>query len=310
MRYYICILLLLLANKTALSASFDERFEPLGLNYAIAQWTDEDDWAIEVNYAFKYTLFNCEDWVDAPLIGCKKDDDIRFNFYFKYIGEFDFYAGTRDSGPVINRTSNPAFHFLFKLKGRKYVDWFDIGIEHRSNGQVTDADDIDTNPTSPTFGLHQTEIEDQNNNHEYFDTISRSADYLSISLGGSFGKNLNYSVSGKIYNSSTEESNITWGKLAEKGVKFKDYDLLSLSINKKFMLTNTHIQHIILGAEYTIGLEAFNADSLDVNLIIPWQSSSGWEIPLLVRAHIGPMDRLSNYAKEINSIGIGLVFTY
>lgn len=309
MKKTVLAILMCSACGSAIAEGFSNRFEPLGMNYALPQWTDGDEWAMEVNYSFKYTLFNCELWAETPLLGCKSDDDVRFNFYFKYNGEFDFYADSRESGPVINRTSNPAFHLLFKLKDRKNIEWFDIGIEHRSDGQVVDANDKDTDPGSPTFGQYLTQIAYQNDNHKYFDYLSRGANYLSLSVGGKFGNGGKFSLSGKVYDSS-EESYITWGELAGEDVKFKDYDLIRLNVSKAFKLDSLKFPVVTLGAEYTVGLEGFNTDSIDINLITPWRSTSGWEIPILIRAHFGPMDRLSDYTQERNSIGVGVAFSY
>jgi hypothetical protein len=49
--------------------------------------------------------------------------------------------GTRTSGPVINRISNPAIHIFNRIPGKSLplgIRYFDIGFEHRSDGQVTE----------------------------------------------------------------------------------------------------------------------------------------------------------------------------
>jgi len=165
-------------SASASSNGFGDRFFPYGTNYALPQFTNGDDRAFEVQYSFKYILFDCEKSQLIPPIKCSTDDGKGLNVYFSFTGEFDFYLGSRESGPVVNRTSNPVFHMrwdILEKKSSDYIEWYDIGFEHRSDGQVVSADLQDSNPASPTFGQYLTEIELQNGNHEYFDTLSRGA---------------------------------------------------------------------------------------------------------------------------------------
>jgi len=156
-------------SAVASSNEFGDRFFPYETNYAIPQFTNGDDRAFEVQCSFKYILFDCEKSQLIPPIKCSTADGKGLNVYFSFTGEFDFYLGSRESGPVVNRTSNPAFHMrwdILEKKGSDYIEWYDIGIEHRSDGQVVSADLKDSNPASPTFGQYLTEIELQNGNHE------------------------------------------------------------------------------------------------------------------------------------------------
>lgn len=295
---------------SAHASEFNNRFMPYDMNYALSQWTADDEWAAEVQYSFKYIFYNCILHNEKNVFGCQENAKSKAHLYLKYTGEFDFYAGSRDSGPVINRTSNIALQVRWDMQATaKYLKWYDIGIEHRSDGQVTDANLKDDDPASPSVGQYLTEIEYQKGNHEYFDTLSRGADYISLSFGGALSDSIKYSLKYKIYD-NTEESNITWGELAGTDTDFADYDLMTFSIAKKISTGKDGIRIITLAADYTAGRGGLDTDSIDVSLIIPLKSEDGWDIPLLIRAHAGPMDRLSDYTRSRDSIGVGLAFSF
>jgi hypothetical protein len=300
-----------------------QRFKPYGLNYGIWQFTEDDEQALEVQYSFKYALYDCQRYNEKGWFGCGKDARTKLSGFFSYTGKFDFYMFTRNSSPVINRTSNPALHANLEHEHNNGLfAWGDLGIEHRSNGQVVEVNTKDTNPASPTFGQYQTEIEYQKGNHEYFDRLSRDANYFNLAIGvkrmsepnpkaiwldRKTETNLDLGV--KLY--FTDDSDVTWGKYAGTGSRFKDFDLVRLRAHHTVKGLHNKFPEIIVGLEYLIGRKAFSTDSLDLYLIAPFISKNGgWEIPLMLKGHLGPMDRLSDYTRSVNSIGVGLVFSY
>lgn len=312
----ISALVFLLLNLCAFSAhaNFDDRFQPYGTNYAIIQATDGDERAIEVGYSFKYIIYNCELWgketAVEEFLSCPSNNKARF--FFSYTGEFDFYMGTRDSGPVINRVSNPAFHLKFvdTDETNPIIDWIDFGIEHRSNGQVVDANLVDNTPGSPTFGQTLTQIQFNQGDHKYFDTISRGANYLSAAIGFDTEKYGDLSLSVKAY--LTNDSNITWGPLAGTDTSIRDYDILNINYAYKQTTPWNSVPEITYTLEYVVGKEGFDTDSADIGIIFPlkFEGLNGWRIPWYLRMHIGPMDRLSDYTQERNSIGFGTAFSF
>ena len=307
---------LLFIVSTTVSGQFTDRFQPHGDfdNYVIWQETDGDDGSLQARYSFKYNFFDCEignEKDQESFTICKDTASAKFYGYFSFTGEFDFYLGTRPSGPVINRTSNPAFHGLWEFSdSSKFFNWIDVGIEHRSNGQVVDANEKDDTPGSPTFGQFLTEIEFQNNNLEYFDAISRSANFLSVAIGKHQSEQFGWSTSYKFY--FNDESEITWGDLADKDVSIKDFDILRFEFFDTYSLgsNDSSFPEITLAVEYTIGEELDKTDSVDLNIIFPYRTKYGWKIPWTLRIHSGPMDRLSNYTESIDSIGLGINFLY
>ncbi|MCG7984072.1 MAG: hypothetical protein JAY90_15145 [Candidatus Thiodiazotropha lotti] len=303
MKSKIIIYLLVIYSSQTFANFASIRFEAHDTNYALGQWSENDEWALEAQYSFRYNFFSCDLFNRPAILGCKDENKTDIELFFKYTGKFDFYLDSRDSGPIINRLSNPALHlrWIYKDKNRS-INMFDLGLEHRSNGQTVDADELDLNPNSPTYGQHIAEIEHQNNNHQYFDTISRGADYLSLTLGGVVWKNLEYELSTKLYFNS-EESQVTWGKLAGNKTSFKDYDTINLKLTKELSKTlKTEI-------DYKVGLSGLATDSADIYLMYRWSSKTeGWNIPIFFKAHFGPMERLSDYTNSITSYGLGILF--
>jgi len=64
--------------------------------------------------------------------------------FFTCSGEFDIYVGKRGSSPVLNRISNPAFHWVLARTGSDFSapegrTRIDFGLEHESDGQTTEV---------------------------------------------------------------------------------------------------------------------------------------------------------------------------
>lgn len=304
-----------------------ERFRSYQPNYAIWQQTDGDEDSLEAHYSFRYlfsepdcmTPYRANRRTARETLKCIKKHNRRKEFFFTFTGEFDFYVSSRDSGPVINRISNPALHFRKYLGkstnlGAMSLRWLDLGLEHRSNGQVVEADVTIDDPGSADFGRFRTQVEFESNNHEYFDALSRSANYLSIegkfqvgkyydqdeSLCDTTAKCMQLYVSVKPFYSNVE-ADVTWGSLANTDVTFSDYDRLRIIAANKFA------DDVELSLEWTIGDEGFDTDSININLGYPI-SVWGMKLPLYIRYHHGPMNTLSDYTREQNAWGIGLRF--
>jgi len=107
------------------------------------------------------------------------------------------------------------------------------------------------------------------------------------------------------------ETDITWGPLADQGVKMRDYDRFRFILNYTFggrRLDRTRGEQPSLFAEWTVGDKALQSDSLNIGLYLPIPTRSG-RLPLFARLHLGPMETLSNYTQSQSSFGVGLMFT-
>jgi outer membrane phospholipase A len=252
-------------------------------------WAGNDEAALRAHYSFRYSVyrFGRAHWLR----------DQESEVFLAYTGEFDFYMATRTSSPVINRISNPAVHFRTcgSCAGDTWQTWLDFALEHRSNGQVGDVES--------TQGAAEAQAAYDARDREYFDRISRGSNYFSLTLytpeplhiGGATLR-----TRAKVY--LTQSTQVTWGPLANRGVRIADYDRASLLWRQK--LPAVFGRSTRLEVEWIVGDSGLKTDSLNVGLHFNVNRS----FPFYARLHIGPLNTLSNYTQRQDSIGIGLRF--
>jgi hypothetical protein len=264
---------------------FPDRFVPYEPSYVILRRAADDERAMQAHYSFRYILHSSD-----PHNGeCDGNPACNHEFYFSYTGEFEFYVGgTRPSSPVVNRLNNPALHY------RRYFGedrwWIDLGVEHRSNGQVADL----TAPDEIGRAQHAY----ASNDHAYFDTVSRSANYLSLE-GFKLVGEVSALAKLKLYQNG-EESNVPWVPALAGHTKFSHYDRLRLTARMPFGCA------FETGIEWTVGDLGLKTDSWDWDLA--YYPDALFRIPVYVRYHHGPMRVLSNYTQDQQSIGFGIKF--
>lgn len=311
------------AKPSARDFPFDRRITAYEPSYAVLQKAAGDEGAARVHYSFKYCLAKfSQDETNT----CRNDyvSQEQSVFYFSYTGEFDFYAYTRPSGPVINRLNNPAFHLRI-YKDSAYsdcipftavfgcihlpqaIDWADLALEHRSNGQVFEV-------TNPAISANA-QAAYASNNHAFFDAISRGSNYLSIEAKRKFkpeqcvkrgecnkegkGDDESFSIYAKVKLYATQDSEVTWGPLAGKGVSISDYDRV------KFLLSHSFADKSEAALTWTIGDKGLSTDSWEVDYLLNRDAP----LPLYLKYHNGPMHTLSNYTQNQHYFGIGIKFT-
>ena len=254
-------------------------------------WAARDEAAARVQYSFKYTWNN-----QSPATSFEEELLAQgIEVFSSYTGMFDFYAGTRDSGPVINRTSNLGFLHV-RIPGQKLnLDRtaLEISLEHRSDGQVFEP----TTSTGSATAQQNYASADSEARH-FFDTLSRGSNYLGLQASWAArpaGHTLHLRAGYHLYLSQNSE--ITWGPLKDSGRTIRNYDLLTL---QAALPTD---RHGTWSAVWRLGSSGLATDSLDLSWQAPWR-----HIPLYARIHLGPMNTLSNYTQRQDSLGIGLVF--
>jgi outer membrane phospholipase A len=273
-------------------------------------WAKDDESALPAHFSFKYSFCGprvgrggSEEPVEAPISPislCPTWAVVnKAEIFVAYTGEFDFYLGTRASGPVINRLSVPGAYVRLPLRalpilgnGWEDVDSLEIGYEHRSNGQVTEV-----------TGARGTEIARANyagGNREYFDTISRSANYFTLAIDRRAPLNAkNFDLNAKLrFVSGSQDSNVTWGPLADAGHRLSSYDRLELRAS--YRLPGPHRVDV----QWRVGDKGLSTDSWTFG----WLWNIG-ELPLYFRYHRGPMNTLSNYTQRQDSFGVGLLLS-
>lgn len=277
-------------------------FEP---NYAIWQDTSGDAQALEAHYSFRYLLTrpHCTpgrdlypDYTLNQMQNCINNWSARTEIFLAYTGEFDFYAGSRASSPVVNRISNPGI-YLRRHTPQLFTQWVQFSVEHRSNGQVTEIDETDA-------GTLKTQIAYQKGDSEYLDGISRGANYLRAETKLKLAEQANLYVSAKIY--IDHDSKVNWGPTAASNPKIADYDRV------RFVYTHNGIlggKYSELSFEWLIGDDGLETDSFDLGLMHPL-GVFGADLPLYIRYHNGPMNTLSDYTRKQKSLGIGMKLVF
>lgn len=292
-------------------------FEP---GYAIARKSQNDEKALRLHFSMQYALFikDClSAYRAAPATSrpeaarqareCLRDfESNRHDIFLMYSGEFDFYWTTRPSGPVVNRISNPGGHY------RQYRDptgrwrWWDIGIEHRSDGQTTDPFARITDPTSPNFGRYQAQVEAERGNHAYLDSLSQDTNYLAVEVYHQLDGHTGLATRLKPAYFATNVVAIG-GPAGVQSVRMEDYDRLRFTLT--YRLGDEHpderSKEKRVQVEWTLGDQGLATDSINLNLFLPG-SFGGWNIPFFARLHAGPLNTLSDFARSQTSFGVGL----
>ena len=308
-------------------------FEP---NYAVWRFappeTDKESLRVHYSFRFLFTEPDCMSKYRNNETGavetqrCLKEWSKRKELFFTYSGEFDFYLGTRPSGPVINRLSNPALHTRFNFDDTHPmipgapVDWLDVSLEHRSNGQVIDANEKVTDAASLDYGKYRAQVEWEKGNRAYIDAISRSVNYLT--LGGRFS--INFQETKKLCSkgiwlcmdlwfnwkalplfNKAEESDVTWGPYANLDRHIADYDRFRLILSKSFApgmiglkVFSERIEKIEFDLEWIAGNLLEKTDAINASVLMP-VAICGARIPFYVRYHRGPMDTFSDFTQSV-----------
>lgn len=250
--------------------------------------------ALRARYSFKYSLLPND-----------QNNQPTHDLFLKYTGEFDFYVSTRPSGPVINRISNPGIHYQYSYGsqpdlGFGKLKWLGIGVEHLSNGQTTDV--------SSASEISKAQAAYVNGDNQYFDGVSRGVNFImgeAHSVTEFSSSKLSLYGKAKLYLS--QDGDITWGPLANKGVRISDYDRIRILARQSFGKLGDHKYKREASIEWTVGDDFLRTDSFNIDYM-EHVSVFGADIPVYVRYHYGPMFTLSNYTQSQKSLGFGVKF--
>lgn len=213
-------------------------------------------------------------------------------FYFKFATEFDFYfPEQRTSSPVIGRTYNPGLAWRITDPGLGFK-WFEFAVEHRSNGQATDVSSA--NPT----GVAAAQAAYAANDHRFFDSVSRSNNFATLSGLYAVTRRSAFAVSTKLYFHKYDENEITWGPMAGSGIRISDYDRYSL----RYLYNERGLPAVDL--EWMIGDRGAGKSSWNLGITL----GEIFALPIYVRVHRGPMNTLANYTLDQTMYGLGVVF--
>jgi len=137
-------------------AHADSRFRPHRPNFVLlrADSLGESEGGAHIEYNFS-TRYNISTY----------GKDNLWESSLAYTGRFDFFQGSRDSSPIINRLNNPELLFRKWDYSRTGIfDYFQIAYGHESNGQQ----------------INSQELFDSDTRENRNDFISRGWDYISV----------------------------------------------------------------------------------------------------------------------------------
>jgi outer membrane phospholipase A len=269
-------------------------------------WSVRDEQAMRGRFSFKYTILG-EHYVRRsakPAADTRALADDSWELFVSYTGEFDFYAGTRDSGPVVNRLNNPAVNVRLPFPRKWGGDGDDdliISLEHRSNGQTTDVTTpigIERANRAYADAASSTDPLAQTNGRHFFDAISRGSNFLGAKaeLTNAFDVPGLY-LSSKLRWHFDEEFSVSWGPKRCDRRCIGNYDRLQFQAAYRWPNIGW------LDAQWRVGDKGGATDSFTLGYQV---ISEAW--PIYVRLHRGPMNTLSNYGQRQDSIGFGLRF--
>lgn len=261
------------------------RFQPHEPSYGVYQKAEEDETALRAHYSFRYVLDPVPDKESVEQDSakpCLPQPRFEAGWYLKYTGEFDFYAGSRDSGPVINRISNPGMHYRWRqpVAGITSLRWVDLGLEHLSNGQTTEVH-------SASEAARAQKAYDEGD-HKFFDTVSRGMNFFSteVRLGQTEDPLGSLYAKARFY--FHQDTGVTWGPWAGKGTTISDYDLIRLT-----WVRATGVEDGEFSVTWTLGEKGWATDSWDLDYLPSATNRWTWYL----RYHQGPLQTLSNYTQ-------------
>lgn len=216
------------------------------------------------------------------------------NVYFRFNTEFDWYLATRESGPVIGRTFNPGVIYrhdkdLWIAPLPSWLAWVDLGVEHRSNGQTTDA----------VKDAARARQADATGDHRFFDSLSRSSNFASIEAMTQPHARAELYAKLKFWYRDREHQ-VTWGELANDPVNIEDFD----RVRFRYVWKPFEQRAFNVDLALTLGDQGLNTRSWDLGVT----AGEVLGVPVYLRGHYGPMSTLANYTKPQRALGIGVVF--
>ncbi|WP_196159353.1 hypothetical protein [Reinekea sp. G2M2-21] len=307
-----------------------------------------DEMSLRGQYSIKYTFWestNCE--YENNIQGNGKSDGRKYSynsrssiaylacldeknlnpdkwskrFFFGMTGMFDFYLITRDSGPVINRISNPGIYLEFYTPYQFFSPSESeshqeksllFGLEHRSDGQVLDETDEDGEPVPTQFNdkgepiayvLDDITDAFNSNDHQALDSLGQGANFVSINYSRYFEPTIGGEVYGYELNVKPfwfpDNGNRFW--IAGKNVGFKGYDMIGGKVSVEGMFGSA------LSGSASVRTGTLLLDGISGDLQLTWDICiRGTSFPLQLRTHLGPMDYLAHYSTSTFSVGLGL----
>lgn len=269
---------------------------------------------LDVQYSLKY-LFT------RPKELSLGESDYEVSFTFS--GEFDFYALTRDSGPVIGRRYNPGFMYQRIYAKQRGLMSYSLGIEHESNGQSTNTFES-LNSIARDFQLTYQDRYPSIPQTYYLematDSISRSTEAF-VALGSTYRINPTdadwrscekklrcVDIYFKFRESFLDvEDEVFWDP------SMADASLLEHQGTQISIYSEFNNSHNFVSLTYRTG-ELFGGNpgkknTFDVSFFYNMPIGKKFRLPVIASYHYGYLEELSRYSYQSSFFSLGLYFS-
>ncbi|GAB58270.1 hypothetical protein [Rheinheimera nanhaiensis] len=242
--------------------------------------------------------------------------------FFAFTGEFDFFYGTRASGPVEGRRFNPGLHFVYVPNPKINYGWREwrFSLEHESNGQSVDDNDA-LSALAVQYYEKYAESEGISRTRSLelaTESVSRSSDF--IAFGGLYsvaGINCRlcpyqYNMQFKLRNIIGEaEDNVFW-VMGETSPKIEDYQGSELTFSFYWSPQQSGPKHELRFNYRTgqlLGADTFKRNTFDLSYYYNLNVFSV-TLPVTITYHHGYLEELYRYSEKSSYLLLGLHFLY
>jgi len=304
------------------------KFAQWGENEVYAQYNRDPKTRrhLDVNLGFRYLMTN-------SIMPIK--DDWEYALAFAYQGAFDFFAFTRDSGPVISTRNNPSiFYTRYRNPEHHNFTSWTLSFEHESNGQSTDdqASLFNVIRSFKREYRHDKSVTTDDVIEMARQTISRSNNFLAIAG--------NYQVSGLETQTCDRimycvnmfvklrhqldfglEDDIWWepnrndslkkfiGTRIELNTTFEQWEIkqgIKLTLQTGQLIGGSPLKNNTFDVKYYVDVPVGKWLSKHTT----WFDSELFALPLVIQYHNGYLEELYQYSERSNYWAIGLHAKY
>ncbi|WP_416305968.1 phospholipase A [Neptunicella sp. SCSIO 80796] len=258
----------------------------------------------------------------------KKNQGADWNLAFSATVEFDFYMGTRHSGPVIGRRYNPGIQYYYSMNRVEGWREYRLSVEHESNGQSTES--------LETLNRIAADIFNEYSDSSHFDmskarelaseTISMGNNF--VSLGGVYRFNRKelpdnqcdqdfscFDIHFKLRDNTliTDENSGNFRSIEATNQHLSHYQGTTISYFNRFRFGLTGKDYWALELSYTTGqINGGRPGSNSTFLANIYYDLSVGDvvIPLMLKCRTGYLHDLYNFAEKSSECTTGFHFIY
>ncbi|WP_105166587.1 hypothetical protein [Pseudoalteromonas sp. T1lg23B] len=282
------------------------------------------DGALDVQYSFKYVF--------GRDMNFEKEGDFDWNAAFSFSGEFDFYLGTRNSGPVVGRRYNPGLQLAWGTVKRDGVIEWRLSLEHESNGQTTDS--LPTllsiaRDNKAEYAQDHPDIDNYYYLQMATETVSRGSDFLAV--GGVYRVNLNnvayqdchsklscFDIHLKFRKVLGDPEDEVFWDVTKRLDQLEDYQGTDITFVSQFSIEDRIFK--LLGGPSTLSLryrsgEIWGGDmgtnnTFDLSFTSHLHVTSEVQLPIIFSYHAGYLEELYKYSEKAHYLRVGLALNF